>query len=218
MPEWGYVSVSPNNDQPHNYYGLQTAFTKRFRNRWQASATYTLSWSKDGDITPVSGPELTPVTFDVAKDLGGEYGPAIGEQRHRAVFNGIWDAGLGFQVSGLYFYGSGERRERTYNADLRLLGSLRPNFLRLRPDGSIIERNDFVGDSIHRLDMRIQRGFALPGQVRLDGILEVFNVFNRANYGSYVTNEASPSFGRPSRNPNVAYAPRMLQLGIRAIF
>jgi hypothetical protein len=218
MPEWGYVSVSPNNDQPHNYYGLQTAFTKRFRNRWQASATYTLSWSKDGDITPVSGPELTPVTFEVAKDLGGEYGPAIGDQRHRAVFNGIWEAGLGFQVSGLYFYGSGERRERTYNADLRLLGSLRPNFLRLRPDGSIIARNDFVGDSIHRLDMRIQRGFALPGHVRLDGIVEVFNVFNRANYGSYVTNEASSSFGRPSRNPNVAYAPRMLQLGLRAMF
>lgn len=218
MPEWGYVSLSPNNDQSHNYHGVQTAFTKRFSSRWQGSATYTLSWSKDGDITPVTGADLTPLTFDVAKDLGGEYGPAIGDQRHRAVFNGIWDAGFGFQVSGLYFYGSGERRERTYGADLRQLGSLRPNFLRLRPDGTIIDRNDFVGDPIHRLDMRIQRGFSLPGNVRIDGIIEVFNVFNRANYGSYVTNEASANFGNPSRNSNVAYAPRMLQLGVRMVF
>ena len=218
MPEWGYVSLSPNNDQPHNYYGLQTAFTKRFSNRWQASGTYTLSWTKDGDLTPVSGPELTPVDFPVAPDLGGEYGLAIGDQRHRAVFNGIWEVGYGFELSGLYFFGSGERRERTYNADLRQMGSLRPNFLRLRPDGTIIPRNDFVGDQIHRVDMRLQRGFRLGGRARIDGILEVFNVFNRANYGAYVTNEASANFGRPSRNPNVAYAPRMLQVGFRFAF
>ncbi len=218
MQQWGYVSLSPNNDQPHNYYGLQSAFNKRFSQRWQMSATYTLSWTRDGDITPLSGSELTPVTFPVAVDLGGEYGPAIGEQRHRAVVNGIWEMKWGFQLSGLYFYGSGERRERTYNADLRQLGSLRPNFLRLRPNGTIIARNDFVGDPIHRLDMRIQRGFELPGRARLDGIVEVFNVFNRANYGAYVTNEASASYGLPSRNPNVAYAPRMLQLGVRMMF
>jgi hypothetical protein len=121
-------------------------------------------------------------------------------------------------LSGLYFFGSGERRERTYNADLRQLGSLRPNFLRLRPDGTIIARNDFVGDQLHRVDMRLQRGFRLGARARIDGILEVFNVFNRANYGSYVTNEASTSFGQPSRNPNVAYAPRMLQLGFRFVF
>lgn len=218
MPEWGYVSLSPNTDQPHNYYGLVTAFTKRFNNRWQAQGTYTLSWTKDGDLTPLSGSNLTPVAFPVAPDLGGEYGLAIGDQRHRAVFNGIWHVGYGFELSGLYFYGSGERRERTYGADLRGLGSLRPNFLRLRPDGTIIKRNDFVGDPIHRLDMRIQRAFQPVGNARIYGILEVFNVFNRANYGSYVTNEASANFGLPSRNANVAYAPRMLQLGFRFVF
>ena len=28
-----------------------------------------------------------------------------GEQRNRFTFNGIWQIGYGFQVSGLYFYG-----------------------------------------------------------------------------------------------------------------
>ena len=90
--------------------------------------------------------------------------------------------------------------------------------LRLRPDGTIITRNDFVGDPIHRLDMRIQRPVHLGGNMRIYPIVEVFNVFNRANYGSYVTNEANANFGRPSRSANVAYAPRMAQLGIRFVF
>jgi len=29
--------------------------------------------------------------------------------RQRAVVNGIWDIGQGVQVSGVYFFGSGER-------------------------------------------------------------------------------------------------------------
>jgi len=48
--------------------------------------------------------------------------------------------------------------------------------------------------------------------------VEVFNVFNRANYGSYVTQESNRSYGQPSFNSNIAYQPRMLQLGFRVAF
>jgi len=54
--------------------------------------------------------------------------------------------------------------------------------------------------------------------VTLDGIFEVFNLFNHENFGSYVTNASSPLFGQPSFNGNVAYQPRMLQLGFRVGF
>ena len=49
------------------------------------------------------------VGFAVAPDLGGEYSLAAADQRHRAVFNGIWQLRRGFQLSGLYFFGSGQR-------------------------------------------------------------------------------------------------------------
>ena len=49
-------------------------------------------------------------------------------------------------------------------------------------------------------------------------MLELFNIFNRANYGSYVTDEASSQFGQPEYNANLAYAPRTLQLGFRLMF
>jgi hypothetical protein len=54
--------------------------------------------------------------------------------------------------------------------------------------------------------------------VAIDGMAEVFNLFNHTNYGSYTVNESSAAYGRPSFNANVAYQPRMLQLGFRVAF
>ena len=212
FPNWGVVQMEIF-DRRSNYHGLQTAFTKRLSNRWQASGTYTLSWLYDSDPLPLSG--LEQVTFAVPPDLGGQYGLATTDQRHRAVFNGIWDVGYGFQLSGLYFYGSGLRFASNYGGDLRQTG--RSNGL-LRPNGTIVPRNSFVGDPIHRVDMRILRRFPLRGRARLDGILEIFNLFDHANYGTYTLAESNPSYGRPALSTNVAYKPRMLQLGFRATF
>ena len=211
-PNWGVVQMEIM-ERRSNYHGLVTGFTRRLRDRWQASGTYTLSWLYDGDPLPLSG--LQQVTFPVPNDLGGQYGLATTDQRHRAVFNGIWEAGWGFQLSGLYFYGSGMRFATTYGGDFRQTGRTGG---RLRPDGTIVPRNGFVGDQIHRVDMRLQRRFRLGGNASIDGMLEVFNLFNRENFGSYTTVESNANYGRPEANVNVAYQPRMLQLGFRLAF
>ena len=190
-----------------NYHALSTSITKRLSNRWQASGTYLLSGLWDADSSPAP--------FEVAPDLGGEYSLAASDQRHRIVFNGIWQPGFGFQLSGLYFYGSGERFSTTYGGDLRLTGA---SGGRLRPDGTIVPRNSLVGKSLHRVDLRILRRFPLRGRAGVDGIVEVFNAFNHANYGSYVTQESARNYGEPTGNLNVAYQPRMLQLGFRFTF
>ena len=78
-------------------------------------------------------------------------------------------------------------------------------------------RNNFVGEPIHRVDLRVQRRFSLGG-VNVDGMVEVFNALNHKNFGSYVTNEASASYGQPQQSQIVAYGPRMLQLGFRLSF
>ena len=46
----------------------------------------------------------------------------------------------------------------------------------------------------------------------------MFNVFNHANYGQYTTVEGTPDYGKPSFSDNLAYQPRMLQLGFRTTF
>ncbi len=74
------------------------------------------------------------------------------------------------------------------------------------------------GNPIHRVDVRILRRFPLAGRAKLEGSLQVFNLFNHVNYGNYVTAAVSSAYRQPVQNLNVAYLPRMLQLGFRVSF
>jgi hypothetical protein len=89
---------------------------------------------------------------------------------------------------------------------------------RLRPDGTISPRNNFVSAPIHRVDTRFQKRFPLGKTISLDGIFEIFNLFNHANYGSYTTSEISPAYGTPSLNTLLAYQPRMAQFAFRLVY
>jgi hypothetical protein len=215
FPLYGVVGIAAMTGQS-DYHGLQTNFTKRMSNHWQGSLTYTLSGLWTQDPAPISG--LTEVTFPVAADLGGERSLGEFDQRHRLVFNGIWQVGHGFQVSGIYFYGSGVRTQVVCGCDAR--GLQISSVDRLRDDGSntIIPRESFVGQPIHRVELRLQQRVKLYGRATLDGSLEVFNLFNRANYGLYDTVETSKTFGQPIASANLSYAPRTLQLGFRVTF
>ena len=145
FPEFGLISMQVRTGWS-SYHALQTAWTKRLSNRWQASATYTLSGLWDVEAPPHSG--LDQVPFPTAPDLGGEFTLGSTDLRHRAVFNGIWQVGRGFQVSGLFYTGhrrtGGDRvRRRPARARRRRrrAGAARQ---RLRPDGTIVPRNDFT--------------------------------------------------------------------------
>jgi hypothetical protein len=81
-----------------------------------------------------------------------------------------------------------------------------------------VPRNNFVGKPIHRADIRAQQTIRLSGRASISGIFEIFNLFNHANYGSYTTVESSAAYGLPSQNSNVAYQPRMIQIGFRVAF
>ena len=104
----------------------------------------------------------------------------------------------------------------SYGVDLRNVGT--GGSSRLRPDRSIVPRNNFVGAPIHRLDTRVQRRFVIRGHFGVDGILEVFNLFNHENYGAYTTTEVSPAYGKPNQTTNLPYQPRTPQLAFRFAF
>ena len=84
---------------------------------------------------------------------------AQSDQRHRAVFNGIWQVGRGFQVSGVHYFGAGNRSSGNYGGDRRNLGA--GGELRLRPDGTIVPRNAFIQPPQNRTDVRIQQRIPL---------------------------------------------------------
>jgi hypothetical protein len=206
-PDWGVVSMNAHLGRSA-YHALQTSFQKRFSDRWQASATYTLSGLWNADTKPFSG--LTQTTFATAPDLGGEWGFSADDQRHRAVVNGIWQVGHGFQVSGLHYLGAGIRQANTYGGDLRNTGAAFS--ARLRPDGTIVPRNSLIAPPQNRTDLRLQQRIPLHGRASIDGIAEVFNIFNRPNWGIGIQ-ENNPQYLQ-----HVTAQTRTMQFGFRLIF
>ncbi len=208
FPDWGVVSM--NSHLAHSaYHALQTGFTRRFSNRWQANATYTLSGLWSADTKPFSG--LQQVTFATAPDLGGEWGLSADDVRHRGVFNGIWQVGHGFQLSGLHFFAAGIRQNNIYGGDLRNTGVV--STARLRPDGTIVPRNAILAPPQNRTDLRLQQRIKLHGHAAIDGIAELFNVFNRPNWGIGLM-ESSPT----QYLQHVSAQTRTAQFGFRVTF
>src|SRR6185436_1656198 len=127
-----------------------------------------------------------------------------------------WQVGAGFQVSSIFYLGVGERAQTIYGGDLRgIAGVGGPETLvrqRLRPDGSIVPRNDFVQPARRRFDLRVQRRFAFGNRLAVDGIAEMFNLFNSPNW-TITTQESSPQFNRRTSGEY-----RRAQLGFRVTF
>ena len=230
FPTWGILGAEIMEGRS-NYIGWENQFTKRFGNNWQLDASYTFSKFKDdGGIGGPSNPfittltpgadiptQLSPLGFNVAADLQADYGTAASDQRHRATVNGIWEIGKGLQLSGLYFYGSGEVQSTNFGGDRRNVGRFGTG--RLRADGTIAPRTGFTGLPLHRVDLRLQERIPLGGRASADVMFEVFNLLNHENFGSYTTNESNGNFGNPSQSSNnTAYLPRVIQLGFRLAF
>jgi hypothetical protein len=135
-PQYGIMSMIPHNTRSR-YEAVQSSFTKRMAQHWQASATYTLSWFWDAENQPFSGLDIVP--FAVAPDLGNNFTYGQDDQRHRFVFNGIWEISHGLQLSAIHYFGAGIRSTTNYGGDNRNTGA--GGSARLRPNGTIVPRN-----------------------------------------------------------------------------
>ncbi len=68
--------------------------------------------------------------------------------------------------------------------------------------------------------MRLQKRLSFTQKFKVDGIFEVFNVFNRQNFDPtlFELNEQNARYGQPNQSVTTAYSPRMLQFGFRTQF
>jgi hypothetical protein len=179
--------------------------------------------------------------------LNGEYATSPDFQRHTARAWTIYQMPWGLSASVSYFYGSGARFNATISATpygkpgsnrLNLLTSglaastiVIPAAVADRFDGPTtitsgmtIPRDALEGLPMHKVDLRVTKDVHLIGSLKGSFIAEVYNLFNRANYGSFnttlsATNPAQTAvFGQPVQNLANAYVPREGQLAFRLSF
>ena len=138
--------------------------------------------------------------FDYPNIGASSYVPNSGNEKERVVVNGIADLPLDFKISGLITYGSGSP---FFVVDA--LNGFQPGKIRL---GDFNNLPYFL-----QVDLRLQKLFKF-GDGREFGLsAEVFNLFNRANFGGADGFECcggNPNFGKPNA---LSGPPRTFQLG-----
>jgi hypothetical protein len=192
------------------YHGLHASFVQR-PTRWgHYRVSYTLSKAMDNVGQFFFSSPVDP--FDISKD----WGRSDDDQRHRLVVNGGVDA-AGFQVSGIVQAYSALPFNITSGVTTLQGTAGRPIV-----NGAFIPRNAGIGPDFLTLNLRVARSFRFGDRLRLEALLEGFNLTNRVNVvtlngnfgaGAYPGNPAS-TFGQTT----AVNDPRTFQFGVRARF
>jgi hypothetical protein len=188
------------------YLALPMSMTRRYRDNFQASVTYTLMFFKNDNASGDGGwGGGTQNPFN--RDL--DWGRRSDFQRHTFRANGIWTLPWDLTASGLFRYGSGGYSSITSGVNPLATGSTR-----IRNDLSVIPRNTWHDNAEQALDLRITKDIRLPGNARLSAIAEVFNAYNYERF-LYNLIENSPTFGQAR---SAGGMPRSWQFALKLSF
>jgi hypothetical protein len=187
-----------------------------------ARVSYTLSKSMNDLGEAFFSSPIDPT------DIRRDWGRSDDDQRHRLVVNGTLSA-HGYQLSGLLQYYSSLPFNITSGVT-SLQGTAGRPFAGGAPSpanfdvrtASFIPRNAGTGSDFFSLTLRASRSFTVRNGVRLEGLVEAFNLTNRVNSPTRNTNfgpGAYPSSPSSTFNQITAVGePRSVQLGLRLTF
>ncbi len=216
-PAWGRI-VQNQSVGVAKYRALLVRLERRYANRYQYLASYTLS-KHDNDF---AGTGQTPSATDFY-NRGLDHGPANNDRRHALVLSGAvllpWDVTLGTvwtMRSSLPFsalagtdlnqdgsntdYVPGTSRNIGNRDNATLLAAV--NAYRAASGRGPIAETQIDTNGYNRLDLRVSKSLSLGGTRKVEVIGQVFNLLGSDNLlasggaGSWVTNASSNSFGR----------------------
>jgi hypothetical protein len=172
--------------------GLNLGVRRRMSQGIQLTAWYSLSSSTS--TTGNSGDELDIVNIQNAADPFNDvqFGPSRrSDARHRATVTAIFSLPYGFQVSPIWRYRSAlpvnivegvDLNHNNVNNDIPERAWAFDGIGRPAKDiGPCETINCGRGASLTQVNLRVSKGFALYGDMRLEAIAEVFNLFNNKN-------------------------------------
>ena len=189
------------------YRGITVGLEKR-AGKVQFQGFYTYSKDRSDDDN-----ERDPFSFRYARitDLDAEWGYSDRDQRHRVNAWLLWQAPWGVNVNARYSYRSPQPQSITETGAVAQTPQDRIN-----ADGTVTQRNLGRKDNkFSSLDLRISKIFK-TGRFDIEGIIDVFNLFNSRNERSpEVTNLI---FNFDGTVQSGLGDPRQIQLGLRLVW
>ena len=226
-----------------SYHGLWVAATKRLSGGLMFDASYTLSKSMDTNSLNSSG-----FAVQNGYDIPSQYGLSDFDARHRFVVSAIYQTSSAahalirsWQFAAIVQGQSGNPVNIvTSNSTLNgMPNSVRPDVTGpIRIIGSVdqwfdpsvfvavdrfgnLGRNVVIGPSFQTTDASIMRTMTLARRYRLQLRADVFDLFNRANFGPPGNIVGSPTFAKISRTrlpTGEAGSSRQVQLVVKFLF
>ena len=206
-----------------NYHGLHVSYVQRPLSWGNYRVSYTYSTSMDDVGENFFSSPIDP--FDISKD----WGRSDDDQRHRLVVHGAVNSPMGPASTAWERVSHGFQLSGALQAYSTLPLNITSGITTVagtagRPivNGEFIGRNTGTGPDFLSLSLRLSRTFAIVRSVRLETLVEGFNLTNRTNVvtlnsnfgpGAYPSNP-SPSFGQVLAVGD----PRSFQLGLRLKF
>jgi carboxypeptidase family protein len=191
------------------YNGWQFGFQGRDigpeKARSQVSGSYTLSWTRSDHESNRFDGVTNPF------NLADEWSFSASDQRHRFIVNDTTRLPWDLQVAAIFFAGS----KRPINTRTTLDPFRSGTGRWLDATGRTIPRNsERTKKNDYKLDLRLSKAVQLA-HVRLQGILEAFNILNTENLTNYNGVFGSNTYLRPSSSTDTFYQPRQFQFGFR---
>jgi len=203
-------------DSRSRYDSLTFNLKKRFSKRYTFGASYVLAraltyggQASDWGNSPQGlYPGLTGWQTQLKGIIGPQnFGYASADERHRVVLNGIVELPGGFTISGIAQLSSGRPYTMYSDGDNNgdgVWNDVYSNIMTLDPvydplgygDSryALLSKNQLRGDPYYQTDLRVQKTFSFGERFRMALVADMFNVFNRVNFGSNFQNY-SDSFG-----------------------
>ena len=225
-PQFNRVSFSQNTSD-NRYRALLAKVEKRMSNGYQFLASYTLSKAETMGLS-----NSDPLFYGYKRERGN----SSADRRHRLVLSGVvalpydmqistvadFRSSLPFGVSTPYDlnrdgYGSDRPPGVTPSSGCRDLNLDAVNELRV--SRGLTPVSEVTCPGFANVDLRLSKSVRIKGSHRIELIAQLFNVFNRANFGTPVGGATSSLFGQVTNLlANINAPSRQVEFAIRYQF
>ena len=198
--------------------GINFVLNKRYSNHFTMRVSYVLSWSRSFGGRPTSSYSGNGIAVTPDRQfLPGEFRPTLVDERHRFVWNGVFELPWGFQISPIFQASSA--RPLMFRSGRDTDGDGRTTVDRVCAGSTIsapiiptvtagigsnfgcqqVPVNSLRGDPFVQLDTRFGWSYSIKERMKIRLYYEFFNLFNTDNFGNCIETNASlgSAFNQP---------------------
>lgn len=206
IPTAKYITNPPGASR--DYDGLEVIFNKRYTHHWQVFASYVYAYARGNRVFSSGGYSSLYDNPNAMINADGRDGSVYPHQfKLQATWGGLW----GIQIGGYLNYHAGDFFTRNIRS-----GDLGVSLSQGNTSVYAEQRGASQHPAITTLDLRAEKDFSITQKIKINIMLDMFNVFNSntPTGAESISSSKSIVYGQTTS----IMSPRIFRLGARVTF